>query len=192
MNFKNNNKTYGLVSLSLHWKMATLIYGLFFLGLYMVDLDYMNKYYTLAPDMHRSFGFIVALLLVFRIGWNLYNHLPEALDMPKWQEVASKAVHKSFYVLIFLVCVSGYLISTAKGKGTDFFGLFQVPATFYGYKGQEDIAGKVHWYLALFMVSLSMLHIGAAIKHHFIDKDSTLKRMIGIDDKKETENKEKS
>lgn len=182
MNFKNSKTIYGLVSLSLHWKMATLIYGLFFLGVYMVDLDYVDKYYTLAPDMHRSFGFIVFALLILRIAWNFYSKLPDALEMEKWQELASKIVHKSFYVLIFMVCVSGYLISTANGRGTDFFGLFKVPATLYGYKGQEDIAGKVHWYLALFMVSLSMLHIGASLKHHFIDKDRTLKRILGCDD----------
>ena len=157
----------------------------------MVDLDYVDKYYTLVPDMHRSFGFVVVIFLAVRVWWNYYSPLPEALVMPKWQEVVSKVVHKSFYVLILLVCVSGYLISTANGKGTDFFGLFKVPATLYGYEGQEDIAGKLHWYLALFMVSLSALHIGASLKHHFIDKDSTLKRIIGIDDSKTIENKEK-
>lgn len=182
MKFKNNINSYGAISLALHWKMATLIYGLFFLGLYMVELDYVDEYYTLAPDMHRGFGFILFALLIFRIGWNLYSNLPEHLPMDKFQTFVSKLVHKSFYVLIALVCISGYLISTAGGRGTDFFGLFQVPATLYGYKGQEDIAGKVHFYLAFFMVLLSGLHIGASLKHHFIDKDKTLKRILGIDD----------
>lgn len=197
MNFKNSKTIYGLVSLSLHWKMTTLIYGLFFLGVYMVDLDYVDKYYILAPDMHRSFGFVVFILLIFRMWWNYYSPLPDALKMEKWQEVVSKIVHKSFYVLIFLICISGYLISTANGKGTDFFGLFQVPATLYGYDGQEDIAGKIHWYLALFIILLSGLHVGAALKHHFIDKDRTLKRILGCDNNnlnnnlKSSKNKEK-
>ncbi len=170
--------------------MATLIYGLFFLGVYMVDLDYVDRYYTLAPHMHRSFGFVVVILLAIRLWWNYYSPLPQPLEMAKWQEVASKVVHKSFYVLIFLICISGYLISTAKGKGTDFFGLFQVPATIYGYKGQEDIAGKIHWYLALIIIMLSGLHIGASIKHHFVDKDRTLKRILGLVDNEISENKE--
>jgi len=74
--------------------------------------------------------------------------------------------------------ISGYLISTAKGKPIDVFGLFELPATLHGLDGQEDIAGMVHEYLAYSLIALAVLHAAGAIKHHVIDKDKTLIRML--------------
>ena len=88
------------------------------------------------------------------------------------------AVHLLLYLLLFAIVISGYLISTADGRAIDVFGLFQVPAYPLGLEGQEDIAGAVHWYLALTLMGLTGLHAAGAVKHHFIDKDETLKRML--------------
>jgi len=185
---KNSKNSYGLLTIIIHWLSALLIYLLFALGIYMADLDYMSPYYQTAPEAHMGVGFLVLLMFIFRLGWHLYSKLPDSLPMPSWQELISKIVHKSFYVIIVLVCISGYLIPTAKGESLSVFGLFEIPATLtgavYGSLNQEDFYGKVHWYLAIFVVVLSMVHAGAAFKHHFIDKDSTLKRMLGFDDKK--------
>ena len=74
--------------------------------------------------------------------------------------------------------ISGYLISTADGRPISFFGWFEVPALITGINNQEDIAGDVHFYMAWTLVILASLHGLAAIKHHLIDKDSTLTRMI--------------
>jgi cytochrome b561 len=76
--------------------------------------------------------------------------------------------------------VSGYLISTADGRGVSVFGWFTVPATLHGIDGQEDVAGVVHLTLASTLVAVALLHAGAAFKHHFIDRDRTLKRMLGM------------
>ena len=75
--------------------------------------------------------------------------------------------------------LTGYLISTADGRDVEVFNLFSIPATIYGIEKQEDIAGEIHLVLAVILVSISFVHALAAIKHHFFDKDRTLKRMIG-------------
>ncbi|MOA52423.1 hypothetical protein D3C78_1757160 [compost metagenome] len=74
---------------------------------------------------------------------------------------------------------SGYLISTADGRGIEVFGWFTVPATLSGIDGQEDIAGVVHLWLAWGLIGMAALHALAALKHHFIDRDATLSQMLG-------------
>ncbi|GAB7194875.1 hypothetical protein OS11_11470 [Dickeya oryzae] len=82
-------------------------------------------------------------------------------------------------MLLFSILISGYLISTAEGQPISVFGWFSVPATLSGIQNQADSAGKIHLYLAWSVVILSVLHALAALKHHFIDRDVTLKRMSG-------------
>ena len=86
--------------------------------------------------------------------------------------------HLAMYGLITLICVSGYLISTAKGKGIEFFGWFEVPALLTPIENQADLAGLVHLWLAYMLAGFVVLHAAGALKHHFIDKDNTLKRML--------------
>ena len=74
---------------------------------------------------------------------------------------------------------SGYLISTADNRPVEVFGLFSIPATITSIPKQEDVAGLVHLILASSVVGLALLHAAAALKHHFIDKDRTLKRIFG-------------
>lgn len=82
-------------------------------------------------------------------------------------------------MLLSGILISGYLISTADGKPINVFGLFNVPATLTDAGSQADLAGNVHLWLAWSVVVLSVVHGLAALKHHFIDKDATLKRMLG-------------
>ena len=180
MLLRNDRKRYGLIAILLHWTMALLVVGLFFLGIYMVDLDYTHPWYQKAPDLHRSLGVITGLLLLFRFGWRLANPLPERFGKP-WEQQAALWVHRLFYVLMATVVVSGYLITTADGQPVPVFDWFEIPATIQGFDNQEDAAGQAHEWLAYGLVALSVLHTLAALKHHFIDGDPTLLRMLGQD-----------
>ena len=175
---RNSRSRYGLISVLLHWGMAVLIIGLFFLGEYMVDLDYYDPWYNKAPDLHRSFGVIVAGLLLYRLGWRLSNVRPAEIGKP-WERRTAAWVHRIFYVLIAAIAVSGYLITTADGQGVPVFNWFEIPAAFDGFENQEDIAGVVHEWLAHILILLVVLHTLASLKHHFIDRDATLRRMFG-------------
>jgi cytochrome b561 len=87
--------------------------------------------------------------------------------------------HLALYVILFAIMISGYLISTADGQPINVFGWFNVPASVTDLPDQADNAGTIHLYLAWSVVVLSVLHGLAALKHHFIDRDVTLKRMLG-------------
>jgi len=173
MPFRNQLQTYGLGSVLLHWLMAALIIGLFFLGEYMVDLDYYDAWYKTAPDIHRSIGVIVALLLILRLVWRLSNIHPKVIGKP-WEHKQAIWVHRLFYALIIGIVISGYFITTAEGQTVSVFSWFDVPAVLYGYDNQEDMAGGIHEWLTHILIILVILHGLAALKYHFINRDNTL------------------
>ena len=83
------------------------------------------------------------------------------------------------YILMFAIFISGYLISTADGRSVQVFNWFEIPASLHGIKNQEDIAGEIHFVLAVSLMILAVIHAAGALKHHFIDRDNTLKRISG-------------
>ncbi|PCJ32123.1 MAG: cytochrome B [Gammaproteobacteria bacterium] len=177
MQFKNNSKQYGIVAILFHWLMAVVIIGLFFLGDYMVDLTYYDSWYVSAPNWHRSIGAISFLLLALRFIWRLKNIHPAGLGQ-MWENRLASYVHSLFYLLLLIIMISGYLITTADGQAISVFNWFDIPATVYGFTNQEDIAGEIHYYLATGLILLVILHALAAFKHHFINRDATLRRML--------------
>ncbi|HIO92775.1 MAG TPA: cytochrome b [Leucothrix mucor] len=180
MSIKNTEKSFGFISKLLHWLMALLLFSLFAVGLYMTSLDYYDPLYHSLPWWHKSFGLLTLFLLLIRVVWKLINTEPKPLKTHKgWEVFLAKLIQRLFYFLILLIGVSGYLISTAKGKGIELFSLFEVPAITQALEeGRADLIGEVHEFLAITLIVLVVLHALAAFKHHFIDKDETLKRMI--------------
>ena len=181
MSLKNTKESFGWISISLHWIMAIALIGMYFVGDWMVDLDYYNSWYKTAPDYHRAVGIIIGVLMVFRLLWNAFQARPEHLNPEEIRKnkLASLA-HYSLYLLVFIMVVSGYLISTAKGQGIDVFGLFEVPAFLSDSADRGELAGDIHEWLGLGFILLVALHALAALLHHFKYKDRTLKRMLGV------------
>ena len=177
----NTTLRFGLVSILLHWLMAVLIIGLFALGWYMVELTYYDKLYNTLPFLHVGIGIILAILFVFRAIWRGINPVPEPIQgSSRFEVVAAKLVHWALYGLIAIILLSGYLIPTANGSGINVLDLFEVPATITSIPRQEDINGWIHEYLSYLLMGLVVLHALAALKHHFINKDNSLRRMLGI------------
>jgi len=180
MRLQNDTQHYGWVSIILHWIVALLVIILFFLGLWMVDLGYYDSWYHKAPFVHKSIGVMLIFLVPVRIAWYVASPAPEALDShAAWISKVAKWVHRLLYLLLLLVIVSGYLISTADGRSVSWFGLVELPALFSGGERQAEIAGTIHYLLANTLLGVATLHMLAALKHHFIDKDRTLLRMLG-------------
>lgn len=180
MQFKNTHTKYGLLSIALHWLVALAVFCLFGLGLWMTDLSYYDTWYHRAPSLHKSIGVIVLLLMLLRVVWRFISPPPAAIAThTQAVKTLSKLGHLALYAGIFIVLISGYLISTAEGRGIEVFGLFEIPAIFAGSATQADVAGVVHLYVAWALVLAAVGHGLAAVKHHFIDKDATLKRMFG-------------
>jgi len=174
---RNSAQGYGLVAIGLHWMMAVLIIGLFLLGEWMVGLNYYHPWYLKAPDLHRGLGVITAILLCLRLFWRLGNPHPRILG-GAWEQGLATWVHWSFYVLTAAITISGYLITTADGQAVAVFDWFEIPASLHGLARQEDIAGEVHSWLATGIMVLTVVHILAALKHHYMDRDATLLRML--------------
>jgi cytochrome b561 len=180
MQWRNTSERYGLVSLVLHWLVAVVVFGLFGLGYWMVGLDYYSSWYKTAPELHKSIGLLLFAVMLVRMLWRRLSPPPASLpNHGSLTRLASKLGHAFLYLGLFVLMVSGYLISTAEGRGIPVFGLFEVPATVSSIPNQEDVAGLVHEYLAWALVIFAGIHALAALKHHFIDRDATLRRMFG-------------
>ncbi len=179
MNLKNTKSTFGLVSIILHWAIAILIIILIPLGLWMTSLDYYDSWYTKAPDIHRSLGIIVGIFILLYIMWRKFNIKP-ANNTQGWEKILSNFNHIFLSASAIFMLLSGYLISTADGKPVAVFNWFSIPSLLSNIENQADIAGWFHYLFGLFMIALILLHVAGALKHHFIDKDQTLKKMFGI------------
>lgn len=169
---------YTRTAITLHWAIALLIFAAFPLGVYMHDLP-------LSPDKlrlysyHKWIGVSIFLLAALRLAWR-FAHRPPPLpgSMPRWEKLAANTVHHLLYVLIFAVPLSGWLMSSAKGVQTVWFGVLPLPDLVSKDKELGDLLKEVHEGLNFILLGVVLAHIGAALKHHFIERDGILARMI--------------
>lgn len=179
MLWRNTSDSYGLIGIASHWLLAVAIVGLFASGLWMVDLTYYDVWYHRAPELHKAFGVLTAAAMGLRLLWRWWGVVPgPAPGVKRWEAVVASAVHGVLYLGVFAAAISGYLIATAKGDPVDVFGLAAVPAVIHDLPRQADVAGDVHYWIGVAIISLAGLHAAAALKHHLIDGDQTLVRML--------------
>ncbi len=182
MPFTNTNDHYGWTAQLLHWTMALLMMGLFGLGWWMVDLSFYHAWYHHSQELHQALGMLALTLATARIGWAMYQRPPPLqANIRPWQRLAANLTHHTLYLMTLAIPISGYLITTASGQGIDVFGWFEIPSLFPPSKGREEITGSIHKYLSYGTGILVLAHVGAALKHQFIDRDGTLRRMTGPD-----------
>lgn len=169
---------YTSFALSLHWLMAIGILGSFCLGLYMQDLPLSPAKLKLY-SYHKWAGVTLFLLLLTRLGWRLTHPAPALpVAMPPWQRRAAQATHHLLYVLLFAIPITGWLMSSAKGFQTVWFGVLPLPDLLAKDKALGDALAEVHGALNWSMALLVLVHVGAALKHHVIDGDDVLARML--------------
>ena len=174
---KNSKSSYGWIAIALHWLMAIGIFFLFGLGLYMVELTYYDQWYRGSLELHKNIGLLLFFTWVLRISWRWVNTTPDIQGSPL-EKTAAHYAHLFLYALMLMLMIAGYLISTADGRGIVFFGLMTIPALPFSFENQEDIAGDIHWALAWSLISMAVLHVLAAMKHQFINKDGILLKII--------------
>lgn len=179
MQWRNATERYGLPAIALHWTVALAVSGLFGLGLWMVDLDYYDAWYRRGPALHKSIGLTLCVVLLARAAWRLACPPPGPLATHRpFEQRAARLTHRLLYLLPLALVASGYLMATADGRPVPVFGLFEVPAVRPLAENQEDTAGWFHEWLAWSLAALASVHALAALKHHFIDRDATLTRML--------------
>ncbi|HEU0220412.1 MAG TPA: cytochrome b [Gallionella sp.] len=169
---------YTRTAITLHWAIALLIFAAFPLGVYMHDLPLSPGKLRLY-SYHKWIGVSIFVLAVLRVLWR-FTHRPPPLpdSMPRWEKFAANTVHYLLYVLIFAVPLSGWLMSSAKGIQTVWFGVLPLPDLVAKNKELGDLLKEVHEGLNFIMLGVILAHIGAAFKHHFIERDGILARMI--------------
>ena len=183
-----DTKTYTKVAVILHWLIGLIIIGLLALGLVMGEEDLWSKEVQgQLYGLHKAFGMTVIALTVVRILWRLMNPPPALPATMKPIELTiSKLTHFAFYALMLGIPMTGWALTTAAGYAPiNIFGIFSWPAMpiLADHGTQKELAeqiGEIHELLAYGMMGLLALHIGAALKHQFIDKDGLLWRMIPV------------
>jgi cytochrome b561 len=168
---------YTRTAIALHWLAAALIVGGLALGVWMVDLP-------LAPRTlrvyayHKWIGITVFLLAVARLGWRRAHPLPPPVAMPEWQRRAAAATHAALYALMLAIPLSGWLYSSATGVEVVYLGLVPLPDLVAKDKALAGVLKAVHMTLNFTLVALVTVHAGAALRHHFVDRDGVLLRML--------------
>ena len=181
MQLRNDSVNYGWIAIVLHWLVALVVIGQFALGLWMRSLGYYDAWYQLGPWWHKGIGVLLFVVVLARLFWRWGNPRPDHLPTHKpYERKLAVWMHGLLYLLLFVIMISGYLITTADGRSLDVFDWFSIPALLSQREVQEEIAGKVHLYLAWAVIVLSGLHALAALKHHYFDHDRTLTRMLGL------------
>jgi cytochrome b561 len=164
------------VAMGFHWLLALLIVGTFCVGLYMADLPFSLSRVKLF-NYHKWAGVTVLALSALRLLWRLTHRPPADLPAPQWQQRAAHATHVALYALFFAVPLVGWAYSSAAGFPIVLFGVLPLPDFVPHDKALAELIKPWHETLAWAMALLVALHVAAALKHHFIDKDGLLDRM---------------
>ncbi|MDP1929611.1 MAG: cytochrome b [Thiobacillus sp.] len=173
----SSNLRYTTLAIVLHWLVALLIFVGFPLGVYMQDLPLSPTKLQLY-SYHKWIGITVLLLAGLRVVWRLTHRPPPLPDsVVRWQRQVSAVVHGLLYVLILAIPLSGWLMSSAKGFPVVWFGVVPLPDLVGKDKALGELLVGVHQVLNFTLLGLVILHVGAALKHHFIERQPFLQRM---------------
>lgn len=174
---KNTPGNYGAVSKVFHWLSALLVIALLCIGLYMTNAEKSAQLIRIY-DLHKSTGITVLALTALRVLWHFGSKRPPLAAMPQWERLAAKASHFFLYFALFAMPLSGWLMSSAHGRAVKVFGMGPLPDLVGEDHAKAEFFEDVHEYLAWLLIAAILLHAAAALEHHFIDKDATLKRML--------------
>ncbi len=183
MALRNSEARYGGVAIALHWLVAALVIGQFVLANLAEAAEesgsLMGQIMWLAR--HKSVGITILGVAFLRIAWRLANPVPShPAGMPGWQRVAASSTHGALYALLFALPLTGWAMSSAANFPVSVFGVVTLPDFVAADEALKKTLAEVHEVLATALFGLALLHILAALKHQFVDRDGTLARMFGF------------
>ena len=166
------------VAIALHWLIAAAILGTFLLGQYMTNLQLSPAKLKLY-SYHTWIGVTIFLLVLARIAWRLaHRPPPPPASMPAWQHSAASIAHFFLYALTLAIPVSGWLMSSASGFQVVYLGVIPIPDLLAKSKDAAQELKQLHETLNWLMVLVVAMHVAAALKHHLMDRDDVLRRML--------------
>jgi cytochrome b561 len=174
----NGTSAYSRPAIALHWLIALIILASFPVGLYMTEMA-LSPLKLKIYSYHKWAGVTVFALALVRLLWRSTHAVPELpASVPPWQRAASGATHLLLYILILVVPISGWLMSSALGFQTVYFGVLPIPDLIAKNKVLGEQLKLVHMSLSYTLGVLVVMHTAAALKHHLIDRDEVLARML--------------
>jgi cytochrome b561 len=172
------NARYTMMAIILHWLMALLLVGLFCIGIYMSDLP-LSPWKLKIYSWHKWAGVTAFILVLIRLAWRITHQppeLPQSTSRPML--FAARISHALLYLLMVVIPVSGWLMSSAKGFQTVYLGMLPIPDLLEKNKELGHLLQDVHQILNFLFIGLVLGHLCAALKHHLIDRDDVLMRIL--------------
>ena len=178
MQWRNTASRYGYVATTLHWVIVAGIIAQYFLAEAAEDREHEPAGIFAAAGLHNSIGIAILALAALRVLWRLVEVPPSRPEtMKSYERVLARVTHIAFYLLLFALPLTGWALATADQQTVSFFGLFDLPQLRLGTL-TEDQLEEVHEVLFNVLLGLAALHIAAALKHHFLDRDGVLRSML--------------
>jgi cytochrome b561 len=175
---KNTGNSFGMLSKAFHWLIALCIVGMITVGLTMTDMEPSPTKMALY-SLHESTGAVILLLVILAFVWRLFSPIPQLPgSLHLWHRRLAKLSPVVLYGLLFLIPLSGIILSQAAGYPITVYSLFTLPNIFPKDPALSKIALMIHQYGAFTLIGVVTLHIGAALYHHFILKTNVLQRML--------------
>ncbi|MEO8314763.1 MAG: cytochrome b [Pseudomonadota bacterium] len=171
------SKHYTRTAVALHWLIAGLVLAAIFMGLTMTSMEISPRRLKVY-NYHKWVGITVLALALLRIYWRLSHSPPPPEVVPRWQQISAHAGHVLLYILMLAVPLSGWAYSNATGYPIVYLGKLPLPDLVGKDKALAAQLVQVHGALAATFAVLVLLHVLAALQHHFIHKDRTLRRML--------------
>lgn len=177
LQLRNTLERYGSINILFHWVIASIIIFQIIVGLYATELP-VSPIKLKLFRLHKEWGFTLLFLTLLRLAWRITNPLPDLSSLPAWERISARFVHWMFYILLILLPITGWLTSSAAGIPISYFGLFTFPDLVPANESLRTAFATAHEVFAYSFIAFLTLHIAAALKHHFIDKDTILRRML--------------
>ncbi|MBK1612111.1 cytochrome b [Rubrivivax gelatinosus] len=173
-----HNARYDAVAITFHWVLAIAIVGAFSVGFYMSDLPLSPTRMKLY-NWHKWAGVLILGFSALRLLWRLTHRPPADLPAPAWQQRAAHGAHIALYALFFAVPLSGWAYSSAAGFPIVLFGVLPLPDFIGADRALAETIKPLHGVFAYTLAAVVVLHVAAALKHQFVDRDGLLGR-IGL------------
>jgi cytochrome b561 len=182
MHLKNTQTRYGVVAQLFHWAIVALVITQFVLAKRAEGLSPIAKIGILAT--HKSIGITILGLALLRLAWRWFNPVPPLpAGAPRWQDRAAHASHFLLYALLFVTPLLGWFMSSARAFSVSWFGLVTLPDFIAPNRATFETLRDAHEFAATTLGVIAIVHAAAALKHHFLDRDDVLRRMLPAPDR---------
>jgi cytochrome b561 len=178
MPIRNSEHAWSTVAKTLHWGIALLVIAIVLLGLFMQELP--NSPFKIRMyALHKSLGLTALALVVLRLGWRLTDRRPPwPPTMPAWERRLASVGHGLLYVVLLVMPISGWLYNSASNFPLRWFNLVRIPPLAEPDPDLKALSLAIHQWGFYVLAVLFAVHVGAALKHHYHNRDATLRRML--------------